>query len=150
MKPQCLQMPVCSLLTAPTNRPLTQSINQSINQPMDESISLQCLQHCQLAIQITFEKYEHILFCQWNTFILADSRLISDACHVRFRWFNPRFPSTVITVQFSHDAGAGTSGGPLRSRTYDGLEVSLEQLGVVAHQDALQKVKPHNTGKSGR
>lgn len=37
-----------------------------------------------------------------------------------------KFPSTVITVQFSHEAGAGTSGGPLRSRTYDGLEVSLE------------------------
>eukprot|EP00913_Durusdinium_trenchii_P014749 g13834.t1 len=36
-----------------------------------------------------------------------------------------KFPSTVITVQFSHDA-AGASGGPLRSRTYDGLEVSLE------------------------
>ena len=39
----------------------------------------------------------------------------------------PRFPSTVITVQFSHDA-AEASGGPLRSRTADGLEVSLEQL----------------------
>lgn len=38
-----------------------------------------------------------------------------------------RFPSTVITVQFSHDA-PGASGGPLRSRTYDGLEVSLEPL----------------------
>jgi len=36
-----------------------------------------------------------------------------------------KFPSTVITVQFSHDA-PGASGGPLRSRTYDGLEVSLE------------------------
>ena len=38
-----------------------------------------------------------------------------------------RFPSTVITVQFSHDA-AGVSGPPMRSRTYDGLEVSLELL----------------------
>jgi len=56
----------------------------------------------------------------------------------------------VITVQFSHEAGAGTSGGPLRSRTYDGLEVSLEQLGVVASQDALQTLKPQNLGNSGR
>jgi hypothetical protein len=61
-----------------------------------------------------------------------------------------RFPSTVITVQFSHEAGAGTSGGPLRSRTYDGLEVSLEQLGVVASQDALQTLKPESLGNSGR
>lgn len=35
-----------------------------------------------------------------------------------------KFQSTVITVQFSHDASA--SGSPLRSRTADGLEVSLE------------------------
>lgn len=37
-----------------------------------------------------------------------------------------RFNSTVTTVQFSHDAGGAVFGGPLRSRTADGLEVMLE------------------------
>lgn len=36
-----------------------------------------------------------------------------------------RFNSTVMGVQFSHDL-RGSSGGPLRSRTADGLEVYLE------------------------
>ena len=47
-------------------------------------------------------------------------------CHTT-QSYEPRFPSTVITVQFSHDS-ATASGGPLRSRTNDGLEVSLEML----------------------
>ena len=55
----------------------------------------------------------------------------------------------MITVQFSHDGGAGTSGGPLRSRTYDGLEVSLEQLGAVVNQEALQTLQPQNMENSG-
>mmetsp|Transcript_103496 Transcript_103496/g.183859 ORF Transcript_103496/g.183859 Transcript_103496/m.183859 type:complete len:310 (-) Transcript_103496:77-1006(-) len=36
-----------------------------------------------------------------------------------------KFPSTVVTVQFTHDSRDLLS-GPLRSRTSDGLEVSLE------------------------
>mmetsp|Transcript_5801 Transcript_5801/g.11615 ORF Transcript_5801/g.11615 Transcript_5801/m.11615 type:complete len:315 (-) Transcript_5801:83-1027(-) len=37
-----------------------------------------------------------------------------------------RFNSTVTTVQFSHEHGGAVFGGPLRSRTADGLEVMLE------------------------
>eukprot|EP00440_Ansanella_granifera_P007799 gb/GFBE01008438.1/.p1 GENE.gb/GFBE01008438.1/~~gb/GFBE01008438.1/.p1 ORF type:complete len:313 (+),score=72.48 gb/GFBE01008438.1/:1-939(+) len=51
-----------------------------------------------------------------------------------------RFPSTVITVQFSHDV-ADSSGGPLRSRTSDGLEVSLEiSFQYQIQRDSLYKM----------
>eukprot|EP00933_Yihiella_yeosuensis_P019152 TRINITY_DN15540_c1_g2_i1.p1 TRINITY_DN15540_c1_g2~~TRINITY_DN15540_c1_g2_i1.p1 ORF type:complete len:327 (+),score=53.70 TRINITY_DN15540_c1_g2_i1:40-981(+) len=53
-----------------------------------------------------------------------------------------RFPSTVQTIQFSNERGS--SGGMLRSRTSDGLEVSLEvsfqyQLNVTSAYDLYHK-----------
>jgi len=51
-----------------------------------------------------------------------------------------KFPSTVITVQFTHDSKALLD-GPLRSRTADGLEVSLElSFQYQLNMDSLYKM----------